>query len=150
MGANYREADGRSLERRYELINQVLLVNTQEVFLGVILTDGFFDNFLVSQVTAGGAGTSISFALKRRRGAAVVDLLSTAAILTLAAGAGATVETNKGRTAIATPGGCTKPVFDATKKALKRGDLIYVVPTQTGAYGPFPIAACSMTYQPSF
>jgi hypothetical protein len=107
--------------------------------------NGVIDNIAFQQATPGTTGTSwttaLAASLRKRLGAADVQLFTTAPVVTLAAGAGAAVETNKRKDAIATPAGCTKPVMAAGAIRVKKGDILYFNVSTTGAYAPFPVVS---------
>lgn len=119
----------------------------------IVPTDGVIENVRFQQATAGTSGTSwtvaTNAAYRVRHGAADVALLTTAPVVTLAAGVGAGVDTSKRKDALATPSGCTKPVLAAGAVRVKKGDILRFNISTTGAYAPFPVAAIAVTIVPT-
>lgn len=114
------------------------IATTQILDLGIVPYDGEIVNFRAAQRTAGVGGTSMSLALSRLRAAASQAVTNAAAVLTLAAGVGAIVESDTAPDKLATPAGCTKPTLLAAGVKVKKGDLLLVTATQTGVYTTAP------------
>jgi hypothetical protein len=140
MGLNAKSFEPRSALAAYHLFGAGAVDTAGIVDLGIVRTKGRIRRFMVSQRTTGTGGTSATYALKKRRATTESDVLGTAAVLTLAAGVGAGVDSSKANDAVATPSGCTKPVLSSVAGALdvNPGDQLYVVVSHSGVYSPDP------------
>lgn len=153
MPLNSGEFSPRSALAYRAVEGQGQVATAEIVDLGVVEFKGLIKRVLFAQRLAGVAGTSISIALKRKRGsAAAVDVFATAPILTLASGDGACVDTHIPKDAVATPAGCTKPVLSATPANLlvQPGDILWAIVTLVGAYATNPATHTVVLVKPRF
>lgn len=110
---------------------------------------GTIEEVQILQTNAGGVHTDLNtLQVTRVRGGATQALLSTAGLITRAAGAGVGVSTSKKRTAIATPANCTKPVLNTAYRRVNAGDGFELTWTANGAPNPWPTLALNIIVKP--
>lgn len=149
MGFRMRHADPKGALGTVRLTNEGQVATTVPLDVGIVPFDGEVVNYRIAQRTAGVGGTSMSLALSRLRGAASQAVTNVAAVLTLAAGVGAIVESDTAPDKLPTPAGCTKPTLLAAGVKVKKGDLLIMTPTQTGAYTTAPFYQVEVDIRPS-
>lgn len=134
----------------FDLVAAGLAGAAIDVHLGVAPFAGELFDLIVGQGIVGVAGTSFSVQIKKQtRGGALVSMLSTEGVLTLAAGDAASVDARKQITAI---NGCTRPVISSTvaTRRFAKGDLLRATITPTGAYTTSPQIALTLALSPDF